>query len=185
MSQAPTLVAISQFLFSICRSTSSVNAHSAYRRRTARFSGSTNPCHKARHHVTTLNVSIQGCAGNVTRLFAILKRFFNDLPKRRVDQLHTCNHMFQRKKTDVCANLIIDSNNLFYDGDFRLNFLRPMPCPSHQEVQVPPTKDKNPPKTLKTRWAAAPCRILKTCPHPCLHSCVLMLALAKTCTRMC
>ena len=68
---------------------------------------------KARHHVTTLTVSIQGCAGNVTRVFAILKRFFNDLPKRRVDQLHTCNHMFQRKKTDVCANLIIDSNNLF------------------------------------------------------------------------
>ena len=143
--RAPTLVAVSQFLFNNCTSTPSVNVRSAHRRKTALLSGSTNPCHKARHHVTTLTFSIQNCAGNVTGPLALSRRFFHDLAKSRVGQLlrDTCNHI-----------VIAEENKCLRESHHRLQqslsrrrplaqLQRPMPSPSHHELPVPPTKDKN------------------------------------------
>ena len=132
-------------LFKFCTSALSVRARSGYRRRTALVSGSTNPCHKARHHVTTLTFSTQNCAGNVTGLLTLFKRFFNDLAKRRVDRLlrDTCNQI-----------VIAEENKCLRESHHRLQqplvrrrllaqLQRPMPSPSHHELPVPPTKDKN------------------------------------------
>ena len=58
-----------------------------------------------------------------------------------------------------------------------------MPSPSHHELLVLPTRDNNRQKTPKTLWAAAHMPDSQTWPHPCVHSCAMMLALLESFTR--
>ena len=83
----------------------------------------------------TFSLSTQDCAciwidesmprgttkhANVTGPLGLSRRFFkwSDGKPRRQTFPRDVQPLFQRKKTGVCASLIIDQNNLFYDGGF-------------------------------------------------------------------